>query len=1023
MPRMNILNTSELERFQSPPIFNSDAQKRYFDFPEGIQAIIDNLRTPTNQVCFLISFGYFRASKKFFPGRFHSKDIEYVANKLGIKLEEVSIKSYGKQTWLRHQTLILDCLGFGAFDEQAQQLVIEQIQSLVRSQTRAKRIFQHIVDFLIQKKIEIPSYHLLSYLILGETNKHKQELTQVVEQQLTTKVRELLDRLLDKEDSLDVEHSKIRRYRLTLLKRFSQSRKPSKIRENVEDFQTLHNLYQEVKPVLKSLDLSQDGVRYFATSVLKAQTSQLLLKSEEDRYLHIIAFIAHQYYRLHDMLIDVLILSTKATVNKVQRLHKEKCYEQRPRQSQQLNKFVNELDNNLISPMKRIEIIVNNDSLSDCQKVTQVKAILAERKAERSEVEHQINCYRDETEKTLKDNDYYSILESRSLHLQNRVSLIVKHLNFDSLSSCPNMMEAINHYRQRNGQLTKNAPMAFLERKEQGAVIAEGKFRISLYKVLLFINIAEAVKAGTLNLGFSYKYRPLDDYMIPKDDWKKNRNDYLNRADLGELADCKKTLQNLEKELDKQYHKINRRILKSDNPHVTFRKDGLFTLATPGVETPDLELLSDLFPKRDYISLLEVLSTANEFTNFLDEFDHWQVKYDRQIPSKKNIIAGIMALGCFIGTRKFSRISKQLNSSELETAVNWRFTAETVTNANDRVLEFMDQLDLPNVYRQDKGKLHTSSDGQKYEVARDSLNASYSYKYFGHKIGVSAASFIDERNFLFFGNVFSSAEREAAYVIDGLMHNDVVKSDIHSTDTHGYSEVIFGVAYLLGFLFGPRIKNLKKAQLYSFRNRKRYAQCGYKILPHKYINAQIIETHWDEILRFIATIKLKVTTASQLFRRLNSYSRQHNLYRALKAFGQILKSIFILRYIDDLPLRQAIEKQLNKSENSNKFSKAVSLGNQEFLRGEKEEQELAEGCRRLIKNSIVCWNYLYLSQKLSNESNLERRAEMLDIIKHGSIATWQHINLHGEYDFSDDNLCDSVGLNPDRLLHFNTFRS
>jgi DNA invertase Pin-like site-specific DNA recombinase len=36
-----------------------------------------------------------------------------------------------------------------------------------------------------------------------------------------------------------------------------------------------------------------------------------------------------------------------------------------------------------------------------------------------------------------------------------------------------------------------------------------------------------------------------------------------------------------------------------------------------------------------------------------------------------------------------------------------------------------------------------------------------------------------------------------------------------------------------------------------------------------------------------------------IFRRLNSYSKQHGLYHALKAFGQILKSIFILRVIDE----------------------------------------------------------------------------------------------------------------------------
>jgi hypothetical protein len=50
---------------------------------------------------------------------------------------------------------------------------------------------------------------------------------------------------------------------------------------------------------------------------------------------------------------------------------------------------------------------------------------------------------------------------------------------------------------------------------------------------------------------------------------------------------------------------------------------------------------------------------------------------------------------------------------------------------------------------------------------------------------------------------------------------------------------------------------------------------------------------WDEILRLIATIKLKEVTASDLFRRLNSYSKQHALYQALKAFGRVSKSLFI----------------------------------------------------------------------------------------------------------------------------------
>ena len=165
------------------------------------------------------------------------------------------------------------------------------------------------------------------------------------------------------------------------------------------------------------------------------------------------------------------------------------------------------------------------------------------------------------------------------------------------------------------------------------------------------------------------------------------------------------------------------------------------------------------------------------------------------------------------------------------------------------------------------------------------------------------------------------------------------------------------------------------------------------------------------MFRFIATIKLKEATASQLFRRLNSSAKHHPLSQALKEFGNMLTSDFLLRFIDEVELRQAIEKQLNKGDNANQFSKAISFGNHHaFLDGEKVEQEMAEGCRRLIKNAIICWNYLYLSQKIAQEPEGERRQELLAAVKNGSVVSWRHVNLHGEYDFSDEKMQDSIGL-------------
>ena len=132
--------------------------------------------------------------------------------------------------------------------------------------------------------------------------------------------------------------------------------------------------------------------------------------------------------------------------------------------------------------------------------------------------------------------------------------------------------------------------------------------------------------------------------------------------------------------------------------------------------------------------------------------------------------------------------------------------------------------------------------------------------------------------FLWHSLMISAADRESAYVIDGLMCNDVVKSDIHSTDTHGYTEAVFGLTHLLGFSFAPRIKGVGKQTLYIFKPINQGAR-DWAIRPDKTINEAVLRENWDDLLRLVATIKLKENTASDIFRRLNSYSRQHAIYQ------------------------------------------------------------------------------------------------------------------------------------------------
>lgn len=995
MARLIIFTPEEQKQFNSPPIFTSVERKRYFTFPTGILDLAKTLEKPHNRVHFLLMYGYFKATNKFYQRKFHQKDFDFVA----AKMEEFSLanrKEYNERTYRDHTRKILDYTGCKKFDQTAVAILIDTLSPMIRSHTRPKLMLQRACETLITHKGEIPGYYTLCAIIHSAMKKHQEALSQMIIQGLTKERRALLDELVNKERGS--------RYQLTLLKRFSHSTKPAKIKGNIADLRVLGELFQTVEPIITSLQLTNEGMKYYAYAAIKFDIFQMVRRADADRYLYLLAFITHQYYSLQDLLIDVFIQSVASSQNYTTKQRKETAFLERKTKSKTIERVVS----SFLSDKQRIKQAqtILTSVLPDTEKLHALQNLLINAgEPEERDLETKAEYLQKENSRILTDEDYYDTLETQSLKLQNRVSEIIKHVQFHEDSSNTHIITAIACFKQKEGNVGNTAPLDFLEAEEQKVVFDEqGKLRVSLYKMLLFTHIALLVKAGGLNLSHSYRYRSFDAYLISKEKWLAQKKTLLQQADLMELQDFQKVIKALEHELNKQYEITNKHILNGTNKYIKFYKNGTFSLLTPKEDEEEENTIGDFFPKSRFVSLCEVLKTINSVTGFLDSFSHWQTTHISTKPKEKTFYAGIIGLGCNIGIKKLGRISTNINVSELDTTANWYFTTDNLMAANDAILAFIDTLTLPKLFKKDQTQTHTSSDGQKFSVAKDSLNANHSYKYFGGGKGVTVNSFIDDSHRLFFSTVSSSSEREAAYVFDGLLHNDVVKSDMHSTDTHGYAEVIFGTSYLLGLTFAPRIKGLASQQLCSFAKRKVYEDKGFKILPQKYVNTALIEEYWDELLRLIATIKLKETTASQIFKRFNSYSKQHVLYQVLKTFGQIIKSQFILEYIDDVEFRQSIEKQLNKLESSNKFAKAVFHGqNQEFTQETKEEQIIAESCKRLIENAIICWNYLYLSQKLADATK-EQQDEMIRQIKKSSIIVWHHINFLGEYDFSDEKL-------------------
>ncbi len=975
--------------------------------------ILESFPNPESKVGFVLQLGYFRAVNKFYTSKkFNIKDVEFIANKLKINLDENFIKEYKDRTFLRHQEIIVEKMGFKKFNSEVKSMLISESEQLTSRQQKPRLIFKSLVDFLQSKKIQVPNYNTLAEIVTESLKNYEKTLVQTINNSLSDEEKKLIDNLLEKEDAKDLSS----RYTLTALKNHSHSIRAGKIKENIEDYEFLEKLFFAICPVVDKHHLPIKVIKYYADVVFRSQIFQIS-RRDNNRYLYLISFIVNSFYELNDMLVLKVNKGVQQSKNSGERDEKTLFFDNRLSRAAIMKKVASGLTRkkNTVDSLRKI--IFDPNSSPEAKIEAAIKVLEQDIEIENN-IDEDLALIDDEITRISNNSDYYDTLESKSRKLQNRVSSIIKHFRFDEKTSNKDLLGSIQYFKSKDGTIDASAPLDIFEDKELKVLFdKDNKIRVSLYKIILFIKISHGIRSGALNLLFSYDYRAFENYLISIDIWEEYRSELLERSGLTEFENWDNVEKGLKKSLKNQYRITNQNIENKYNDFITIDKNGKLILSRYKAEEIPDDIL-ELFPQNTFISIYEVLLTIHKMTGCLDSFEHVGNKYGRDLPEYKTIIAGIIGYGCNIGINKISKLSRDINANKLTNAIKTRFVLENIQNANNKILSLMGEFEISSLFKKRKNKTHTASDGQKFLSTVDSVYANKSFKYFGMNDGLVVNSFIDDANRLFYSTVISPAEREAPYTIDGLLHNEVVQSDIHSTDTHGYNEIIFAVTHLLGISFAPRIADFKSQHLYSFDYVANVKKLGYNVVPKRKINTKLIKDNWDGILRLIATLKTKEVTASQLFRRLSSYSREHPLYRALKEFGKIIKTLFLLKYIDDIDLRKQIQKMLNKIEGSNKLANAVFHGkDKEFKYAGKNEQLVADACKRLIENSIICWNYAYLTKLIADAESEDLKKLLIKTIKNKSVVSWEHINLGGTYDFSNDALSNEYNFIIDQLLN------
>jgi TnpA family transposase len=218
------------------------------------------------------------------------------------------------------------------------------------------------------------------------------------------------------------------------------------------------------------------------------------------------------------------------------------------------------------------------------------------------------------------------------------------------------------------------------------------------------------------------------------------------------------------------------------------------------------------------------------------------------------------------------------------------------------------------------------------------------------------------------------------------------------TDTGAYADVVFGLLWLLGYQFSPRISDIGATRFWRIDRTADYGPLN-DLAIHP-IRTQLIVEHWDDLLRIAGSLAMGACQVETLMRTLQRGAYPTKLARALQELGRIIKTLYLLNYLNDEAYRRRILTQLNRGEGRHRLARTVFYGQRgELPQRYREGQEDQLHALGLVVNAIIVWNTMYMERALDHlrqagQPVLDADVARLAPLGHG------HLNVLGRYTFA-----------------------
>lgn len=980
--------TRNYGRFCSPP--SEEQLARYFHLDDADRALIGKRRGDYNRLGFAVQLGTVR-----FLGTFLSDPTDvpenvtvYISRQLGIEnLSVLNRYGIGETHW-DHADKIKKYYGYKDFTDRAESfgLVRWLYNRCSLSNERPGVLFDLATARLVERKVLLPGATVLARLISRVRERAAKNLWLSLSRLTTPLQKCRLENLL--EVSEENRQSHLDRLRRGPVK--ASGPELVGALERLEEFRHLG---------VSKIDLSQFSpgrVKALSQYAIRSKAAHIQQMQDNRRTATLLGFAKTMELTATDDALDVLD-------SLVERIFKEA----RQAGEKKRMRTLQDLDDAALDLRKACEVILNENVPSDRLRDMIFSRIPRE----------QLACVSQRVAELARPaDDNYEQEITESYHAVRRfLPKLLSTITFSSTTGGKSVLRALEFLQSTEGKRSPDmgaAPLEGVSKAWRRRIIGhDGQINKQAYTLCTLERLHTALRRRDVFVPASTRWTDPREKLLSPDRWKKQKTRFCHT--LGHPESGEKVAEILAKQLDAAYRETmigldtNTALLL--HPANTSRNFVLSSLDALDEPASLARLRCEVSMRLPRVDLPEVLLEINALTGFAEEFTHISEHNARAEGLSVSLCAALIAQACNIGLGPVIDPSfPPLMRHRLSWVMQNYFRPETLIRANARLVDNQTAIPLAGMWG---GGEVASADGMRFVVPVQSIHARTNSKYFGRGRGVTYYNFTSDQFTGFHHLVIPGTLRDSMYILQGLLEQETSLNVTEiMADTAGASEVVFGLFWLLGYQFSPRLSDIGNARFWRCDPHANYG--ALNSLARNRVKPELFIRHWDDIMRTAASLKMGTVSASELIRSLFNSKRPTTLGKAIAELGKIPKTVYMLNYISDENYRRRILTQLNRGEGRHSLAREMYHGKKGELRQSyREGQEEQLGALGLVVNALVLWNTIYMQAALDQLEREGYRPHSEDIARLSPLAH-EHCNFLGRHSFRPEGLPPKGSLRP-----------